>query len=49
MKNKNKVKLGKYILNERLGGGSYGDVYKAIHIEAKNVYAIKVIDKLKII
>lgn len=28
-----------------LGGGNYGDVYKAIHLTTKKYFAIKIIDK----
>jgi serine/threonine protein kinase len=41
----NKITLGKFILLERLGGGNYGDVYKAIHQQNQKYFAIKIIDK----
>jgi serine/threonine protein kinase len=33
--------LGKYLICEKLGEGAYGMVYKAIHRETKEVFAIK--------
>jgi len=30
---KNKVAMDKYVFLSRLGGGNYGDVYKAVHSE----------------
>ena len=42
---KNKVAMDKYVFLSRLGGGNYGDVYKAVHSETYKNFAIKIIDK----
>jgi serine/threonine protein kinase len=36
-----------YVLNELLGNGSYGNVYKATHKITKVIRAVKMIDKKK--
>lgn len=36
-----------YVIIKRIGGGSYGQVYKAQHIRSKEVCAVKVLDTLK--
>ena len=41
--------IGDYILLEEIGSGQYGKVWKAEHINTKQKYAIKVINRMKIL
>lgn len=43
-----KKTIGKYVLGTTLGEGTFGKVKKAIHIETKDEFAIKIIDKDKV-
>ena len=37
-----------YMVDKKLGKGNYGTVWKAVHIKAKSVCAIKIIRKKKL-
>jgi serine/threonine-protein kinase len=41
-------KIGKYILTKQLGEGQFGVVWKAIHIETKELFAVKQIRRNKV-
>lgn len=40
-----KKKIGDYIMEERIGVGAFGEVYKAKHVTKPEIYAIKMINK----
>lgn len=39
-------KFGKYTLLKKIGTGGFSTVYKAVHDESKQIFALKVLDKL---
>src|SRR4029079_15097348 len=37
--------LGDYVLREKIGGGGYGEVYRAEHLELRRVAVVKVMNE----
>ncbi len=42
-----KKKIGEYVLEEKIGSGAFGEVYRATNVTTKEVFAIKMLNRTK--